>query len=775
MVEAADVGIRRRGDAGLVRGGGDATQKGAAMIADVLCDVIERRALNPESQTFNLNDPLAWDTFASGATATTGVKVTDKRALGLAAFWAGVDIISQDVAKLPLQVLARDGDGKRRANEHPAYRLLRRQPNEFMTAFTFKQVMTAHRVYKGNAYAYIERNRATYEPVSLLPLDPTRTFPLRVNGRLWYATKFDRTGSDGAPIAEERKIPGEDILHLKGLGFDGLVGYDVVTYHRDTLGLALAARDFGARFFKNDAAPGVVFELPQGVKMAPADAERFIAKWKSMHEGVDRQHRAAVLPMGMAIKPFTARVKDNQLVELMGMDIRTIAALLRLPPHKLGDTTRTGYNSLSEENQDYYNTLNSHLIPWEEECAAKLLSTNEIESDSHLVEFLREALLQTDIKTQREVLEIDFRNGAIDIDEWRNITNRNPLPDGRGKVRMVPMNFQPVDVLAEQQNRLAETGDGQADTNFKRDVIRAFIADPTIADVIYNLTDIEDLITSVGLPPEKKMEAPFLPVIATPGPLVTGETIKDSEGDIVGGDIDEAVVDSGGDAQQPNEHPSDDPAKQAGDAIVAKAGEIQGTALNGAQVSSLLEIATLLATGQIPFESAKALIQAAFPLMTPEQIDAIVGPLKSFAPDAPAEPQAAPAAEPADPDERTLLAVRGVLSDAYRRMSQRLGNQAVRASRKGGKAFFDWANRAESEHRAAIVSAMGPVASLMAAVGRDIDAETLTTALLGGFAERMLAACECKEDELQARVAATCKQIETDMGPAIDRFVMVQK
>src|SRR5262249_45591877 len=147
---------------------------------------------------------------------------------------------------------------------------------------------------------------------------------------------------------------------------------------------------------------------------------------------------------GMSLKPFTSQVKDSQLHELMSMDVRTVAALLRIPPHKLGDTTLTGYNSLSEENQDYYNSLNSRLIPWEQECNAKLLTQREIDSDSHSIEFLREALLQSDIKTQREVLQIDFQNGFRSLDECRAIINLNPLEKDEGSLRIVPLNFQSV-------------------------------------------------------------------------------------------------------------------------------------------------------------------------------------------------------------------------------------------------------------------------------------------------------------------------------------------
>src|SRR5262245_52331582 len=194
-----------------------------------------------ENPRISLNDPNAWEDL--GATSSdSGVRVNERTALGYAAWWRGINLVSRDVGKLPLNVYKRDGKGKVKDIEHPAYRLLRWKPNPYMTSITFKQILMGHVLMRGNGYGYIFR-RGDGSPEAILPLMPDRTYPVRENGRLWYVTTITLSSGQGAPL-EQRKLSPEDVLHIKGLGYDGLEGYDVLTYARDSLGLGLAARKF---------------------------------------------------------------------------------------------------------------------------------------------------------------------------------------------------------------------------------------------------------------------------------------------------------------------------------------------------------------------------------------------------------------------------------------------------------------------------------------------------------------------------------------------------
>ena len=391
-----------------------------------------------ENPSTTLSDPDVWlyDAFSGGSKSDSGVRVGYKQALMYAAVWRGVNLISRDVAKIPLNVYVRLPDGgKERATAHPAYKLLRRQPSPYIKAFDLKQTLQAHVLLCGNGYAYVYRDGAG-TPIELLPLNPMATYPKRdPDGRVWYVTRLT-TG-------EERKLAAENVLHVRGLGFDGLQGYDVVTYARNTLGLGLAMQKFGAKFFNNGAAMNVVIKRPAD---APPWSEEtkanFRSSWAKMHEGLENSHRTALLEDGMEAVVLAIDAKRAQLAEMRAFELREIANVLGVPPHKLGDTTRTAYASLEQENQAYLDeALDGWLCQWEEECGAKLLTEKERNADTHFVEFQRDALVRVDLRTQVDVLVTEVNNGLLSLDEARAIRNRPALPNGLGAGYRIPANI----------------------------------------------------------------------------------------------------------------------------------------------------------------------------------------------------------------------------------------------------------------------------------------------------------------------------------------------
>jgi HK97 family phage portal protein len=222
----------------------------------------KRRSLENPNVPLNVADPDDFTLEAFGAgRSQSGVRVNRKRALGYPAVWRAVSLISGDVAKLPLAVYTQHGRNREPAKDHPAYRLLLRKPNDAMTAFVFKQTLLAHVLLNGNGYAYIDRDGAS-RPMAMLSLIPECVDPVRRDGRLWYLYRTPDTG-------ELRKLPAEDVLHLRGLGYDGLKGYPVLHVHADSIGAALAARDFSARYFRNNARPGGAIKHPKTLSPRP--------------------------------------------------------------------------------------------------------------------------------------------------------------------------------------------------------------------------------------------------------------------------------------------------------------------------------------------------------------------------------------------------------------------------------------------------------------------------------------------------------------------------
>lgn len=392
----------------------------------LIARLFDRRSI--ENPAVSLDDPAAWDLLGAEKTST-GVRVSRRTTLGYSPFWRGVNLISRDVAKLPLFVYKRIGDGKERDTVHPAYSLLRYKPNSEMTSFIFRQVLQSHALVEGNGYAYIDRDGAG-NPMELIPLDPTATYPIRENGRLWYVTQVGQ---------KLRKLDPSNVLHIKGLGYDGLVGYSIIHMARESIGLGVALRDFGSRFFRANARPGVVLEHP--AKISNEAAKRIRDSWNDMHAGIDNAHKTAILEEGMKLAVMSINARDSQLLESRQFEIREIANWFGVPPHKLGDTTRTAFASLEQENQSYLDdALDPWLVVWEEECREKLLTEREKESDSHVVEFLRQALVRANLKDRGAFYNTALQGGWMNRDEIRARESMNPLPNGEGKKFYTPLN-----------------------------------------------------------------------------------------------------------------------------------------------------------------------------------------------------------------------------------------------------------------------------------------------------------------------------------------------
>jgi HK97 family phage portal protein len=407
--------------------------------------VQEQRSL--ENPAIALNDPSAFDALGiSGRPVSSGIKVDRRAALTYDAIWRGVSLISNAVAKIPLHVYRHLGKGLKDPDlTHPAYRLLYRKPCPEMTSFIFRQTMMAHVLLQGNAYAYIFRDNAG-RPIEIVPLCPHATHPVKVNGVLWYKTVIQSPDLEnvGQAGTEPRLLRAEDVIHIRGLGYDGLMGYSFIEIGAETIGRGLASREYGSRFFANDAEPRVVIEVP--TRMDKVAQEEFLRQWARMHQGIENSHRTAILTAGATLKPFSIAAKDAQLIDSEKFSVKTIANFLNLPPHKLGDSEKSSYNSLEMENKAVLNEgYDPWLVNWEHELADKLLSEEEKRTDSHDVGFVRDSLEQADRKSAAEADEKELNAGITTLDEVRAKRNLPPVPDSYGNKHRKPINIGYVD------------------------------------------------------------------------------------------------------------------------------------------------------------------------------------------------------------------------------------------------------------------------------------------------------------------------------------------
>lgn len=377
-------------------------------------------------------DPAEW-----GGTRVAGINVTAEKAMSYIPFFAAVKLISEDIAGLPFGVYTkRPNGGREQISDHPLHTLLHDAPNPYMSAFTFREVLQAHVLTWGNGYAEIEyANDGSI--FALWPLRPDRMEVVVDNNANRPLYRYSL--SSGRVV----ELPWEKVFHVHGLGFDGLTGYSIIAKARGMLGAALA----GEKHSQTDLARGTV---PPAIlktdKVLSPEAKRNIREsWDS----IDHRDRVAILEEGLDLEVIGIPAKDAQFIETMDLNRSLVATLFRLPPHMLSDVDRsTSWGSgIASQSQGYVTfTLRSHLLRWEGAANFQLLTDEYPERyTKHTVD----ALLRGDPKTRWDVYAVALATGAYCIDDVLRLEDQDPLPNGLGQMRRVPLNFVPLDQFVE--------------------------------------------------------------------------------------------------------------------------------------------------------------------------------------------------------------------------------------------------------------------------------------------------------------------------------------
>ena len=256
-------------------------------------------------------------------TTSAGKTVTERSAMQMTAVYACVRILSEAIAGLPLHLYKYNSDGgKEKALTHPLYMLLHDEPNPEMSSFVFRETLMTHLLLWGNAYAQIIRN-GKGEVIALYPLMPNRMSVNRDDkGEIYY--RYTRTFDEFGAVREETAIlKPTDVLHIPGLGFDGLVGYSPIAMAKNAIGLAMATEEYGAKFFANGAAPSGVLEHPSTIK----DPQRVREAWQSQFGGSENSGKIAVLEEGMKYTPISISPEQAQFLETRKFQINEIARI----------------------------------------------------------------------------------------------------------------------------------------------------------------------------------------------------------------------------------------------------------------------------------------------------------------------------------------------------------------------------------------------------------------------------------------------------------------
>ena len=364
--------------------------------------------------------------FFMGGT-TSGKPVNERSAMQMTAVYSCVRILAEAVAGLPLHLYRyTDTGGKEKAVDHPLYLLLHDEPNPEMSSFVFRETLMTHLLLWGNAYAQIIRN-GKGEVLALYPLMPNKMSVDRdEKGQLYYT--YQRSNEE-APTMEGAsvKLKRTDVLHIPGLGFDGLVGYSPIAMAKNAIGMAIACEEFGAKFFANGAAPSGVLEHPGTIK----DPARVRDAWQSQFGGSSNSGKVAVLEEGMKYTPISISPEQAQFLETRKFQINEIARIFRVPPHMVGDLEKSSFSNIEQQSLEFVKyTLDPWIIRWEQSMARVLLSLDE--KKEFFIKFNLEGLLRGDYQSRMNGYSIARQNGWMSANDIRELENLDRIPTEQG-------------------------------------------------------------------------------------------------------------------------------------------------------------------------------------------------------------------------------------------------------------------------------------------------------------------------------------------------------
>lgn len=365
--------------------------------------------------------------FLFGRT-TSGKPVNERTAMQTTAVYACVRILAEAVASLPLHVYEyQDDSGKKLVHDHPLYYLLHDEPNPEMTSFVFRETLMSHLLIWGNAYAQIIRDGAG-RVLGLYPLLPDKMDVQRDDkGNIYYV--YSRN-SDENPMFKEYgdiRLKAEDVLHIPGLGFDGLIGYSPIAMAKNAVGMTLACEEYGASFFANGANPGGVLEHPGVLK----DPSKVRESWNSVYRGVNNAHKIAVLEEGMKYQQIGIPPEEAQFLETRKFQINEIARLYRIPPHMVGDLDKSSFSNIEQQSLEFVKyTLDPWVIRWEQSLQRSLLLPGE--KGKYFIKLNVDGLLRGDYQSRMNGYAVGRQNGWFSANDIREMENMNPIPDEEG-------------------------------------------------------------------------------------------------------------------------------------------------------------------------------------------------------------------------------------------------------------------------------------------------------------------------------------------------------
>jgi len=398
--------------------------------------VWEKRSTSDDRSTFKAPSKRLVDIL--GGENSAGVNVNQNTALTFSAVWACTRIISNTVAMLPFNVYKTTADTRTKAFGHITHKLIHSEPSPIMSSFTWRQVMQAQATLKGNAYSIIIRN-GSFRPIELRLIDnPDKVTPFIFEHNLFYKIE-----------GYDQPFPAHDIFHIRGLGFDGIVGKSVLTVARESIGSALAMQKYGNTIFKNGGAKRVALVHD---KVLNADSRKNIKEsWNETYAGPEKLNEVAVVDGGFKVQEIGMNPEDAQFIGSSKFSINEIARYFGFNSlDLLASGEDATYSSAEQRAIDFTKyTMTPWLVTWESETNRKLFP--DYEKQTFYSKFILEGLLRGDAKARAEYYKDMFYIGALNRDEIRQLEDRNKVAYGDKYYLMT--NMSEADKLQDIHNK----------------------------------------------------------------------------------------------------------------------------------------------------------------------------------------------------------------------------------------------------------------------------------------------------------------------------------
>lgn len=373
-----------------------------------------------------------------GASTFSPIRITPDSAMQSTAVIGCVKVISETIAGLPLPLYRKQGDGKKRETNHVIAKLLSTTPCPWMTSFEWREMMTAFVLLRGNAYAQKVKSRRG-ELISLNPLNPT-----------WMKVSLNTESSE---LEYRYKVRGlneilleqDEVFHLKGYSTDGITGISVISMAANAIGLAIAAEQYGAKVFTNDARPGGILKHPG--KLSDDAHKRIQKSWQDAHAGIENAHKVGIVEEGMDWIKVGMSSEDVQFIDSRKFQVEEIARMFRVPPHMIQDLSRATFSNIEHQSLSFVqHTLLPWLRRWEGAINVRLIPSKE--QETLFAEYLVDGLLRGDTQARYSAYQVGRQNGWLSANDIRKLENMEPLDGEQGDMYVVQANMVDAEKLA---------------------------------------------------------------------------------------------------------------------------------------------------------------------------------------------------------------------------------------------------------------------------------------------------------------------------------------